>query len=216
MSKKEIVYSNEVKDAYDRLFETNKNLDITGITILTGNNGSGKSLIRKQTPFKFQHKYNLKSVNDTRGMIKSTSMDSRTESRPEFGAFSSAMHDTSWVATSQNTFSFIKGLLEACSDGKTKYLIIDEIEIGCSEETILALAQYINEKLQDYLSKNIIEGALIITHSKSVVNNVKHDHFLNIEGRTEQEWINRIIIPTDLKKLDENELFLYIRDYKNL
>lgn len=208
-------YSEKTKSAYKRLQDTFQDLNVEGVTILTGNNGSGKSLIRKQLPFAFQNLYELDDISKTRGWILSTSMDARTSSNPEWGGLSSIMNDTSWIATSQNTFHSINSMLKAVeTSDKCKYIVIDEYEIGCSEETIVALAEFINKKIQKLLEDKKIIGAMIITHSRLGIEHIKFDHFVNLEGKTYEEWKNREIIPTDLEELDANELFYYIRDKK--
>lgn len=210
---KETVYSNNVKEHYDKLVGKISEFTDKGITILTGNNGSGKSLIRKQLPFAFRDLYDLKDLSETKGWILSTSMDARTSSNPDWGALSSIMNDTSWIATSQNTFSSIKRLLDTVEESKkAKYVVIDEYEIGCSEETIVALAKYINDRLHKLIADKKINGAMVISHSRLGINQIKFDHFMNIEGKTYEEWLNREIVPTDLEELDKNELFFYIRD----
>lgn len=125
------------------------------------------------------------------------------------------MNDVSWMATSQNTFSSIKKLFGSLEKAEAKYLVIDEYEIGCSEETIVAIARFINENLMKLISEKKIVGAMIITHSRIGLREIDYDHFVNIEGLTEDQWIDREIVPTDLNKLEENELFFYIRDIKN-
>jgi energy-coupling factor transporter ATP-binding protein EcfA2 len=207
-------FSEEVKSNYKKIQSAFYSININGITILTGNNGSGKSLIRKQLPFLFKKEYNLSDIKDTKGMIKSTSMDARTTSNPEWGALSSCLHDTEWIATSMNTLSSIKSVLNACRDSNAKYVVIDEYEIGCSEETIMALAKFISDSINTLITENIIQGAMIITHSRTGLKQIKYDHFINIEGMTEDEWINREIKPTDLDKLDKNELFSFIQTQK--
>lgn len=204
-------FSEEVENAYDKVVETYNKINLNGVTVLTGNNGSGKSLIRKQLPFAMQKHLGLKNVKETKGMVLSTSMDLRTELRSEWGALSSAGHDVAWVATSINTLHSIKQLFNAVDD-KTKYLVIDEYEIGCSEETILALAKWISMNIQQLINEGKIIGAMIITHSRVGLGQIQFDHFLNTSGMTKDEWLNREIIPTDLDKLDENELFFYIRN----
>lgn len=206
------IYTQTVKDKYLRIKETMKSIDLKKVTILTGSNGSGKSLIRTQLPFLVRDYLNLSNVKETSGYICSTSMDARTRSNPEWGALSSVRHDTSWIATSQNTLSEIKSLFNSVKNGQYKYLVIDEFEIGCGEETVLALSHYINNELSDLLENTQLEGALIITHSRLGVKNIKHDIFLNIDGMTEDEWLNRDVKPIDLEELDANELFFYIRD----
>lgn len=174
-----------------------KSIDLSKITVLTGSNGSGKSVIRKQISIRVMKELNLKT--------KSISMDTRTQSNPEFGAFSSIMHDTDWISTSQNTLNLLKGLFNDCKDGELGYVVLDEFEIGCSEETILALTQLINK-----LNLNV--GLLIITHSRVAVNNLQFDEFINMENMSKNEWLNRKLIPTDLETLSKNELFQVIKN----
>ena len=214
MSKKKRKYSKEVKETYDRLIDGFASLELDGITIMTGSNGSGKSLIRKQLPFAMKERLDLDDAKETRGMIQSTSMDARTGSNPEMGALSGMMRDTDWFATSQNTLHSLDGLFDNGIGDKTKYIVIDEFEIGCGEETILALTQHINKKLKSLIKNKKIMGAMIITHSRLGVQNLNHNEFINLDGMTEEEWLNREVVPTDLKKLKENELFYYIRDQK--
>lgn len=138
------------------------NLNNEEITILTGNNGSGKSLIRRQL-------------------------------------------------TSLNTLRLIKGVVNEISKSEEKcFLIFDEFEIGCSEETVLALIIELNEILKELKTKNI--GVLVITHSRLVVERLNNDHFINLEGKKQEEWLNRNIEPTDLNKLRENDLFKAIQN----
>lgn len=185
MTEKKREYSQYVKDQYDRLIDAFAELEIDGITIMTGNNGSGKSLIRKQLPYALRERGVVQEAKDAQKMIASTSMDKRTGSNPEMGALSGAMRDLEWIATSQNTFSNIKGIIDHAKkkDSKTKYIVIDEYEIGCSEETIMALAMYINKELNALVEQKKITGALIITHSRLGVQLIKHDTFINIFGQ---------------------------------
>lgn len=210
---KETEFSQEVRDMYDRIVDVYKSIELDKITVLTGSNGSGKSLIRKQLPFLIRDHLGLEDVKDVKGMIKSTSMDVRTGSNPEWSALSGIMRDTEWIATSQNTLSCLQGLFRAIEKGdKTKYLVIDEFEVGCGEETVLALVNYINSEIKKLIKTTQLEGAMIITHSRIGVKHLKYDNFVNIEGMNKQEWLDREIVPTNLKKLSENELFVFIRD----
>jgi ABC-type phosphate transport system ATPase subunit len=206
-------FSEKTINAYKELQNAYRSINMDEVTILTGSNGSGKSLIRKQIPFLMANFLNLDHHSKTKGMVLSTSMEARTTSRPEWGGLSSVLHDTSWIATSQNTYSSIKKLFNSIkSDSKSKYLIIDEFEIGCGEETVLALTNYINENISQLRAEGKIMGALIITHSRIGVNNLIYDSFVNIQGLTKEQWLDRKIEPIDLDELDNNELFFYIRD----
>ena len=62
------------------------------ITVLTGSNGSGKSLIRKQLCFRLSKKI---ENSDYRRLVAEVSMQKRTESVADWGALSTCMHDVS-------------------------------------------------------------------------------------------------------------------------
>lgn len=204
--------ADKLQEKYDRMIGSFKSIEFDKITVLTGNNGSGKSLIRKQLPFWYAKTFDI-DVKDTKGKIRSTSMDARTGSNPEWGGMSGAMRDTEWFATSQNTFSSLKGLMDSIKgDSKCEYLVIDEFEIGCGEETVLAFIEYINTRLKELIATTSLTGALIITHSRLAVQHLECDKFTNIEGMTKEEWLNRKLVPTDLEELDKNDFFLFIRD----
>ena len=81
-----------------------------------------------------------------------------------------------------------------------------------SREVQVGVAQYISENLQRILDRSY--GLMIITHSADVVKNIKHDKFINIEGLTEEEWLNRDIEPVDPETLRTwaMELFKAVRD----
>lgn len=217
MTKEKRIYSQRVKDRYEGLLEGFSLLEVDNINILTGSNGSGKSMIRKQLPFTMGDRLKI-DPKEAQQLVMSTSMDARTGSNPEMGALSGMMRDTDWFATSQNTFNSIEGIFNAASrkeNDKQMYLVIDEFEIGCSEETILALIHYISDNLIKLKKDKKIMGAMIITHSRLAVKELKADTFINLDGLTKEEWLNREVIPTDLEELNENEMFSYIRDIQN-
>ena len=71
--KEKTTYSQNIKDAYNRMIDAYESIDLDKITVLTGSNGSGKSLIRKQLPFLMKTKLGVKEIKDTKGSITSTS-----------------------------------------------------------------------------------------------------------------------------------------------
>lgn len=184
------------------------------MTILTGSNGSGKSLVRKQVCFNLARKLDLEN---TSGLIASVSMQLRTESQPFYGALSGAMHDCAWSPTSLSTYDLVKGLIDsAVKSEKKKYLIIDEPEIGMSRESQLGFILYLQKRLPEIMDSTY--GLLVITHSELIVDALKDNAvFLNMddENCTADDWIMREVIPTDFEALDESstELFKAIRDY---
>jgi predicted ATPase len=196
----------------DHILDVMQEIEPNKVTILTGGNALGKSLIRKQLVFSLDKKLtDLGIEHDKRHMVASTSMQLRTESRPEWGGLSSAMHDLPWCSTADSSVHCIKELLR---DDRTekRFYVIDELEIGMSREVQVGVAQFINEKMDQLLEKSW--GLLIITHSADVVKAIKHDKFINIEGLTEEEWLNRDVEPLDPEVLNKwaVELFCAVRD----
>lgn len=197
-----------IEDKLDNLITIMDKIDINKVTILTGSNGSGKSLIRSQLTFKIKEEKNKK--------LKHGSMELRTSTNSNWGALSSITLDTPWHPTSINTINLINGLFKAGeSDKDTGYLVIDEPEIGLSEETQLAVIEYMNEKIKRI--KQIVPdiGILIITHSRLFIENLIIDDFINIEGLSKDEYLNRKIVPTNLDELKANYLFFMVRDEMN-
>ena len=122
--------------------------------------------------------------------------------------------DNDVTATSCNSIQFIKNITNnKCEKEEDKrYLVFDEPEVGCGEEVQLGLALWIN-KMREYIDKYTL-GLLIITHSRHIVKNVECDNFINLEGKTKDEWLNREIVPKDPEELykEGDEFFLYLRD----
>ena len=181
------------------------NIPVDKITILTGGNALGKSLIRKQLAFYISNK---KDIPANKAVI-SVSMQTRTESRPEYSALSEMNHDLPWCSTSDSTINLLNGML---SHAKNKFIVIDELEIGMSREVQTGVCHMLNEKFPDILKHNY--GILVITHSEDVVKNLKHDNFINIEGMSEEQWLTRDIIPVDPSDLETwaTALFKAVRD----
>lgn len=206
------ITSKNVSDHVDDLIKLTENINLGEVTILTGSNGSGKSFIRKLTPFKLYEKKTGEKYVNQKPFVSSTSMEQRTTSNPEWGALSSAMHDINTSPTSLETLNKIQALLS--DKFNDRYIVIDEPEIGIGEETVLALINYINDRI-DILRKNDnFLGVLIITHSRLIVEHLKSDAFLNIEGMTKDKWLKRKLLPTDLKKLEERSTLIF-REIQN-
>lgn len=171
------------------------------VTILTGSNGSGKSLIRGQLPMRLRE-------HPGKPRLIHASQELRTASNSSLGAMSSFAHDLPWLPTSVMTIHTIKQVMK---HAEGNYLVIDEPEIGCGEETVMAMAAWLNDQLSARPAS--CWGVLIITHSRYMVQNLRHDYFFNLDGYdTAEAWLNRPLIPTDLAALEENPLFGFIRD----
>jgi predicted ATPase len=192
-----------VEDRIERIVDVRDSIDLDKVTILTGGNGGGKSFIRKQIQLICK---NESIPCWTVSLDQRAGFDSNGTGMMVFG------RDCEWLPSSVNTFDHMR-------DFGTKthgtYGILDEIEIGMSEESQCGAALYINKQLEEFRKNN--RGLLIITHSRHIVRYVDADEFINIEGMTKQEWLDREIIPTDFDSLDHDssELFRALQDKMN-
>jgi predicted ATPase len=167
------------------------------ISVLTGKNGTGKSLIRKQLSFRSRKANGQPVVH--------ASMELRTGMHSHLGGLGALLRDTDWSATSYSTIHTIKMAMKSVRGG---YLCLDEIEIGLGEETIRGLVKWLNINLRNAVKESL--GCLVITHSRFVVRNLKFDHWFNLDGyATPKEWLGRKIVPTDLEKLNKDSLELF-------
>ena len=203
-----------INEHIDNIINIAESIELNKVTILTGGNGCGKSVVRKLLTSIIKEKvkaiYN-EEINSP--LVASVSMETRTASRPDFYALSSMMHDLPWTATSVNTIRLIRNLCNSLlnkSSEKIKdkrFIVLDEIEIGLSEEVLLGLCNYLNDAFDKTKDKTL--GVLVITHNRDVAERLNHDKFLNLEGLTKGEWLNREIRPVSLDDLDEWSAALY-------
>jgi len=197
-------FSENIEAHVESLVDIMENIPYKGVSVLTGGNGVGKSLIRTQIIFKFAERLGVepKSLAHKVGSI---SMQKRTESNADWGPLSGVLHDTAWIPTSLNTFSLIENLFTTKHD----FIIFDEPEIGMGEELVMSLVDYFNEKFKEFPDK----GILIITHNRYMVENLQFDNFFNCDCiKTKEDWLNRKLVKADLEILKENKLFYHIRD----
>ena len=189
----------------DHLIDIMDGIELNKITVLTGNNGSGKSMIRKLLHQFLHTKPSLKDKN-INNIIASISMDDRSGINPnQMMVFS---RDCEWLPTSENTLNSIQSILKT----KDRFLILDELELGMGEELQAGLAEYLNQNL--HIDQTL--GVLIITHSRTMVKHLKHDNFINLENMSEEQWMNREIIPMSPAELLKNSSELYQAFQKRL
>lgn len=206
--------TNEVLNSHiDNLLDLMQNMQEGKITVIVGDNGVGKSLIRKQLQFKFFHKYGK-----DRNYIRAVSMQQRTESRPDLDALSSCLHDDETSPTSLWTYYLIKNTFKLSPD-KKYYYVFDELETGMSQETLLAVLEKIKEEVPEFLEKSL--GILVITHSSFVADyfmkNFECDFYnigFNSISQDFESWKNREIIGVDLDWLEKwsSKLFRRIQE----
>jgi predicted ATPase len=192
-----------VGDHVDLIIELAEKVKLGEVTILTGSNGTGKSFIRKIVGFKLAEK---KGGDKTKTFVSQTSMEQRTGTNADWGALSGIMRDVGWTPTSTETLGKIQNLMD--DRFKDRYIVIDEPEIGMGEETVLGLVEYLNERLEELRKGNFL-GVMIITHSRLIVEHLKADSFINIDGLSREQWLTRKLVPTDLKDLEERSLIIH-------
>lgn len=168
----------------DNIITLMDNIEHGKITILTGPNGYGKSLLRKLlSSIKTKDNKEIKSA--------SFSMEKRTTSNHDYGALSGLAMDNADDATSNHTAHMTMAVMNQ----PDRFIIIDEPEVGMGKEVLLGLLLDIQDKIAELKSKNQFHGILIITHSEFLIENFPHDTFLNMEGKTYEQWKNRHIEP---------------------
>lgn len=190
--------------------EISKNYN--GVTILTGSNGSGKSLVRKQLQIHLKRQ-------DVR--IAHASMELRTTNYgTTMGALGGMFNDLSWLATSSTTLHLIDGIIENYTE---QYIVIDEPEIGMSH----MMAKAISKKLYNFVKNRIDEnqkGLMIVTHNvdilKTFVDGDLDFSFVNLNGFSMEEYMDSFENPPDydfdLQKFSEDKrIFLNVRDRMN-
>lgn len=223
----------EYRDKVSGLVSTIDSIEYDGFTILTGSNGGGKSLIRSQFGLRY-----LKDSeqNPNKRKCKSISMQLRTSTNSGWGALSAAMLDNEWTPTSLNTFQLIEGVLKAAGVfeehepgtirmySDTGFIIIDEPEIGMSEEMVLALGNYLIEIFPLLRAEKI--GLMLITHSRLLVDLLTSTppfgstvdewfntfKFINLDGLGLWDYTCRIPEPANLELLKANYLFEAVRE----
>ena len=204
-----------IEEHIDNLIEIRDKIQLNEVTILTGDNATGKSVIRKTL---WQHVNDLLGIEEQKSFVSDISMERRTALHPGLGGGGVFLRDCGWTPTSMETYRFIKGIFQILDDDNKKiskrFIVLDEPEIGASKEVQKAFAKYINNFYEKIHDNNKCYGLLVITHSDEIIKNLKCDNFLNIQGLTKEEYLNREIKDIDLEEIDNFslELFRGIRD----
>ena len=201
-----------IKQIDEAIKGTAQKVEIGKVTVLTGKNGSGKSLLRKILASYIADKLG-KGKDDFKGIVSGISMESRTNKKTDFSALNAMGIDDPTNPTSSETLHNIDSLVRSVSEKEPRYIVIDEPEIGMGEEMVMALVIKLNAMFNPLPAG--CNGVLLITHNRYLVKNIVGE-FLNMEGQSRDEWLNRELVPTDIKKFEEDSLGLYraIVNYK--
>lgn len=202
----------EILDSHiEKLLDIIDGIKEKRITLLVGANGTGKSLIRKQLNVRF-----IKQYNANRNMVRHVSQQMRTELRSDMGALACIAMDNPEDPTSMCSFDMINKVTNYDMKEKDYYIVLDEAEIGMSEESVLGLCEYLKGVLPEWLENSL--GILIITHSSLLAEYI-HDNFdcdfynigYNSYSQDFDAWKAREIKPTDFNWLSDWSLALFRR-----
>lgn len=206
MEKENDMYKEWAQEAYENILDALDQIKTGHVTILTGDNGTGKSLIRKVLCMSLR-----KQENDNTIKIADISMEKRTGLHSELGGGGVFLRDTEWTATSDNSLTFLYALLNSTKD---RYLVLDEPELGMSQDLQKSIGIYLSKRIPETMKEN--RGMLIITHSREFVRSLSVEHvFVNLQKKSEEEWLNESAKEIDLddfrKKCDA--LFGLLQDH---
>ena len=202
----------EILDSHiEKLLDIIEGIKEKRITLLVGANGTGKSLIRKQLNVRF-----IKQYNANRNMVRHVSQQMRTELRSDMGALACIAMDNPEDPTSMCSFDMINKVTNYDMKEKDYYIVLDEAEIGMSEESVLGLCEHLKGVLPEWLENSL--GILIITHSSLLAEYI-HSNFdcdfynigYNNYSQDFDAWKAREIKPTDFNWLSDWSLALFRR-----
>lgn len=206
-----MVITDEILNSHiDKLKSIIYGINYNKVTILVGKNGTGKSLIRKQLGLRLQ-----KEFGDSHSHLRQVSMQLRTETYSSLGALSTIAHDDPADPTSLCSYNLLTTTMNYDMESKKDYyIVLDELEVGMSTETILGVVQELKTLIPKWLENCL--GILVITHSEVFAEelyNIFDCDFINL-GYNEvdydfEKWLNRELIPTDMKFLEEWSTALY-------
>lgn len=206
MEKENNMYKEWAQEAYENILDALDQIKTGHVTILTGDNGTGKSLIRKVLCSSLRNQENDDTIK-----IADISMEKRTGLHAGLGGGGVFFRDVEWVATSDNSLSFLYSLFNSAKD---RYLVLDEPELGMSQDLQKSIGIYLSKRIPETMKEN--RGMLIITHSREFVRSLSVEHvFVNLQKKSEEEWLNESAKEIDLddfrKKCDA--LFNLLRDH---
>lgn len=206
MEKENDMYKEWAQEAYENILDALDQIKTGHVTILTGDNGTGKSLIRKVLCSSLRNQENDDTIK-----IADISMEKRTGLHAGLGGGGVFLRDVEWVATSDNSLSFLYSLLNSAKD---RYLVLDEPELGMSQDLQKSIGIYLSKRIPETMKEN--SGMLIITHSREFVRSLSVEHvFVNLQKKSEEEWLNESAKEIDLddfrKKCDA--LFNLLQDH---
>jgi hypothetical protein len=188
------------------------------ILVVTGQNAAGKSFLRRLWSVGF----NKQTIDKKKVSVISISQEDRSASSL---GHCFVYGDESWEATGLITYNSVSGALYNIIENESwtglYILVLDEPEIGMSQELQLSTVREILKKVEPWSPKLL--GIVVMTHSPLMVKELmthKDAYFFHIgyEYKTADEWLNREIKELDVAALRESavEKFREIRGILSL
>jgi hypothetical protein len=163
------------------------------LCVITGPNTSGKSLLRKVIHNRYA---------DRKMEYMAVSQEQRCASH---GIQRLLIYGTE---TDESTgYNSVKMLLKAFQTGQSREkpfaIMLDEPEIGCSDETQAGIGLRIAREIDTMPN---LHGMFVVTHSRQLVKNliqtIQPTHWrLGEDGLNLEQWLNRDVVATDLDAL---------------
>jgi len=178
-------------------FKAKFTLENPHLTIITGPNASGKSVLRKILN---------SAAYDNNILYINTSQSDRSNSSglKRVAMYGSELDDS----TGYNSVKCLLGAFRTTNNSeKNNIVMLDEPEIGCSEEVQAAMGKRIADEMSNLETKSKLLCCFVITHSRELVKSLMHlkpSHWrLSNDGLTLSEYTNREVIPANLEELIE-------------
>jgi hypothetical protein len=173
-------------------------LDNKKLCVVTGPNTSGKSLLRKLlAEYHYDQKMELMSASQSERCGKNL-----------YGLQKAMIYGSEKDdSTGFNSIKLVRKMIQTASGREKPFsFILDEPEIGCSEELQAAIGLFIANS--DYLNNKNLKGSFIITHSRLLVKNLMSLNPTHIclgeNPYSLSDWINRTIEPVNLDDVINN------------
>ena len=158
------------------------------ILVITGDNASGKSFLRRIFHHFFKAIHKLETIH--------LSQEARATGGIEraFVYGDEGDHSTGYITAG----TFVTGFRTSRGREGEHVLIWDEPEIGLGEEAQIGAGEFFVKELSDW-PKNL-RGLIVMTHSRHIVSalmGVDGSQFINVGGKyaTADEWLNRKLVP---------------------
>lgn len=168
------------------------------LVLITGPNVSGKSVVRK-----LLHNYAV----EQQWLSISLSQEGRTQSSglERLMLYGVESADSTGYNSIRQFLRCLQRLQATQCHEKPCVVVLDEPEIGCSEETQAAIGERLAAALACPGSMPALKAIFVITHSRELVRHVMPaapSHWrLCGDAMTLSQFVSRAVVPTDLEQL---------------